>query len=321
MTNYAIRRLTLFVPTLLLVSVVIFVLMRVLPGDVAVLMLAGPDGDNTRFTEEDVRQLNEELGLDRPLPFQYADWLKGMVTLDFQESFRSNSPPTTELFKRLISVTLPLSILTMIVSITLAIPSGILQAVKRDKKIDYILRMLTITGVASPSFVTGVVLLMITIKAFGWIPPLEYRAPWEDPFTNFQQLILPALALGHTISAGLARMTRSSMLETLSQDYVRTARAKGLTRNRVVLGHAFRNAMLPVVTLTGLSVGALLSGSVVTETLFTLPGVGRAMIDAIINRDYPVVQFITLMFAFIYLVVNLVIDLTYGALDPRIRYD
>lgn len=321
MANYLIRRLTLFIPTLLLVSLVIFVLMRVLPGDVAVLMLAGPDGDNTRFTQEEVDQLNEQLGLDKPIPVQYAEWLKGMVTLDFQESFRSNSPPTSALFDRLLSVTLPLAVLTMIVSLALAIPSGIIQAVKRDTKTDYIMRMLTITGVASPSFVTGVVLLMIMIKAFGWLPPLEYKAPWEDPFVNFQQLILPALALGHTISAGLARMTRSSMLETLSQDYVRTARAKGLTRNRVILGHAFRNAMLPVVTLAGLSVGALLSGSVITETLFTLPGVGRSMIDAIINRDYPVVQFITLMFAFIYLVVNLVVDLMYGALDPRIRYD
>lgn len=321
MLNYILRRLALFVPTLLLVSMAIFVLMRVLPGDVAVLILAGPDGDNTRFSEEDVRAVRQELGLDRPIPVQYADWLQGMVTLDFQDSFRTNSPATADLFKRLLTVTFPLTLLTVAISLVIAIPSGIIQAVKRDTKTDYTLRMLTITGVASPSFVTGVVLLIFTINVFGWIPPLEYRAPWDDPLLNIQQLILPALALGHTMSSALARMTRSSMLETLSQDYVRTARAKGLKSNRVILGHAFRNAMLPVVTLTGLSVGGLLSGTVVTETLFSLPGVGRAMIDAIVNRDYPVVQFITLLFAFIYLTVNLVVDVAYGVLDPRIRYD
>ena len=321
MMNYVIRRVALFIPTLLFVSMAIFTLMRILPGDVAVLMLAGPDGDNTRFTQEEVDALNEQLGLDRPLPVQYVDWLVDMVTLDFQDSYRTNSPAASELFGRLFRVTLPLAVLTMVISVALAIPSGIVQALKRDTKLDYALRVFTITGVASPSFVTGVILLMITIRFFGWIPPLEYRAPWEDPFRSFQQLILPALAMGHTISAGLARMTRSSMLEILSQDYVRTAHAKGLTQTRVVIGHAFRNAMLAVVTLAGLSIGGLLSGSVITETLFTLPGVGRAMIDAIINRDYPVVQFITLVFAFIYLAVNLGIDLAYGALDPRIRYD
>ena len=321
MQNYAIRRLLLFIPTLLVVSMLVFGLMRVVPGDVAILVLAGPGEEGaTRFTDEQVQEVRERLGLDDPIYVQYVNWMRGVVTLDFGDSLFANSPVASDVIRRFYRVSLPLTLLTVSIALLLAIPSGVVQAIMQGSIWDYILRAISIGGVAMPGFVVGTLMLLLTVRVFGWIPPLEYRPFWEDPWITLQQLIMPALALGYLFSASLSRMVRSTMLEVLREDYIRTARAKGLKSSTVLIRHALRNALLPVVTLAGLQLGALLGGTVIIETLFNLPGVGRATIQAINTRDYPLVQFVVLLFATIFLTVNLTIDLAYGVLDPRIRY-
>ena len=321
MQNYAIRRLLLFIPTLIAVSMLVFALMRVVPGDVAILILAGPGEEGaTLFTDEEVQALREQLGLDNPIYVQYVDWMRGVITLDFGDSLFANSPVASDVLRRFYRVSLPLTFLTVILALLFAIPSGVAQAIMQDRPLDYILRAISIGGVAMPGFVVGTLMLLLTVRVFTWIPPLEFRPIWEDPLITLQQLIMPALALGYLFSASLSRMVRSTMLEVLRQDYIRTARAKGLNSSTVIVRHALRNALLPVVTLAGLQLGTLLGGTVIIETLFNLPGVGRATIQAINTRDYPLVQFVVLLFATIFLTVNLMIDLAYGVLDPRIRY-
>ncbi len=321
MQNYAIRRLLLFIPTLLVVSMLVFGLMRIVPGDIAILILAGPGEEGgTRFTQEEIDELRERLGLNDPIYVQYVDWMRGVVTLDFGDSLFANSPVASDVIRRFYRVSLPLTILTVSIALALAIPSGVTQAIMQDSPWDYMLRAVSIGGVAMPGFVVGTLMLLVTVRVFGWIPPLEYRLIWEAPLITIQQLIMPALALGYLFSASLSRMVRSTMLEVLREDYIRTARAKGLKSSTVLIRHALRNALLPVVTLAGLQLGALLGGTVIIETLFNLPGVGRATIQAINSRDYPLVQFVVLLFATIFLTVNLCIDLAYGVLDPRIRY-
>ena len=321
MQNYAIRRLLLFIPTLIAVSMLVFALMRVVPGDVAILILAGPGEEgSTLFTNEDVQALREQLGLDDPIYVQYVDWMRGVITLDFGDSLFANSPVASDVLRRFYRVSLPLTFLTVSLALLFAIPSGVAQAIMQDSPWDYILRAISIGGVAMPGFVVGTLMLLLTVRVFTWIPPLEFRPIWEDPLITLQQLIMPALALGYLFSASLSRMVRSTMLEVLRQDYIRTARAKGLNSSTVIVRHALRNALLPVVTLAGLQLGTLLGGTVIIETLFNLPGVGRATIQAINTRDYPLVQFVVLLFATIFLTVNLMIDLAYGVLDPRIRY-
>ena len=321
MRNYAIRRILLFVPTLLMVSILIFGLMRVVPGDVAILILAGPDEEGTtRFTEEEVQALRERLGLNDPLYVQYVDWMRGVITLDFGESLFTNSPVATDVLRRFWRVSLPLTIMTVSLALLFAIPSGVIQAIMQDSPADYVLRAISIGGVAMPGFVVGTLMLLVTVRVFLWIPPLEFQPIWEEPLVTVQQVIMPALALGYLFSASLSRMVRSTMLEVLRQDYIRTAHAKGLKSSTVIVRHALRNALLPVITLAGLQLGGLLGGTVIIETLFNLPGVGRATIQAINSRDYPLVQFVVMMFATIFLTVNLAIDLIYGVLDPRIRY-
>ena len=321
MRNYAIRRILLFVPTLLMVSILIFGLMRVVPGDVAILILAGPDEEGTtRFTEEEVQALRDRLGLNDPLYVQYGDWMRGVITLDFGESLFTNSPVATDVLRRFWRVSLPLTIMTVSLALLFAIPSGVIQAIMQDSPADYVLRAISIGGVAMPGFVVGTLMLLVTVRVFLWIPPLEFQPIWEEPLVTVQQVIMPALALGYLFSASLSRMVRSTMLEVLRQDYIRTAHAKGLKSSTVIVRHALRNALLPVITLAGLQLGGLLGGTVIIETLFNLPGVGRATIQAINSRDYPLVQFVVMMFATIFLTVNLAIDLIYGVLDPRIRY-
>lgn len=319
MTGYVLRRLTLFIPTLILTTMIIFVIMRVAPGDVARLVLGGVGGEN-RFTEAEVLEVRTRLGLDKPLVVQYVDWLRQMVMLDFGESLYGQSPVFSDVMKRWLDVTVEITLLSMVFSVLLAIPSGVLQAFKRDSRWDYLLRFITIGGVAMPAFLVGMLMLLVSVRVFGWIPPLQYRPFWDDPFLNLQQVVMPSLALGYLLSASITRMIRSSTLEVLQQDYVRTARAKGLTSRQILVRHALRNALLPVITLSGMQLGGLLGGSVITETLFNLPGVGRTLIQAIEQRDYPVVQFIVMLFSFQFLVINLVVDLMYAVLDPRIRY-
>ncbi len=317
--RYVGRRLLYLIPTLLLVSIIIFWLMRVLPGDVATLILIGPDGNNIP-TAEQIAKLNKELGLDRPLLVQYADWLFGVLTLDAGDSLWTGEPVFTELFRRL-PLTLELGLMSTAISTALAIPIGILAAVKRGTMADYTVRTFAVVGLSMPSFWAGILIILMLVKYFGWIPPLGYKGPLESPSANFQQLIWPALALGYSNAALVSRLVRSSLLEVMREDYVRTARSKGLKESAVVMRHALKNSMLPVITVIGLGIAGIVGGTVVMETVFSLPGVGRFMVDAINHRDYPVVQTLTFVFAIIYALTNLAVDISYGFLDPRIRLE
>jgi peptide/nickel transport system permease protein len=302
----------------LFVSIIIFALMNALPGDVAQMILIGPMGEGAA-RPEDIAKIKEQLGLDRPLPVQYADWIAGVVTLDVGRSLWSNEKVFDELARRL-PLSIELAIMATVISIVIAIPSGVISAVRQGSWIDYSTRVLSIAGLSLPNFWVGTMIILFLVYQFAWTPPLGYVSFTEDPWKNFQQLIWPALALGYGQAAIISRMTRSSLLEVLREDYVRTARSKGLAEKTVIVRHAIRNALLPVITLAAIQFGYILGGTVVMETVFSLPGVGRYLVDAIYHRDYPVVQTLVLLFALIFVVMNLIVDITYTKLDPRIRY-
>ena len=314
MRQYVIRRLLLFFPTLILVSIIIFGLIRVVPGDAALAMLGESD-----FSDEDLQLAREYLGLDSPLHLQYINWIKGIVTADLGLSFQDQTPIGPEIVRR-IPLTMELAVLTMFFSLVLAVPIGVISALKQDSWVDYAIRSFSVLGLTMPTFWVGTIVIMILSIFFDWIPALIFRNFWEDPTVNFTQLIFPALVLGFFANAVTARMTRAQMLEIMRFDYIRTARAKGLHEQQVIIRHALRNALLPVTTIAGLQFGALLGGTVITETIFGLPGLGRLFVSSVFERDYPVLQTITLLFAGIFLALNLFIDLLYGWLDPRIRY-
>jgi peptide/nickel transport system permease protein len=316
--RYIARRLIFLIPTVVFVSVIIFSLMRVLPGDVARMILIGPGGEGVA-REEDIAKLRQELGLDRPLPVQYLAWMRGVLTLNPGISLWSSEPIRQEIATRL-PLSMQLALMAGAISLVVAIPSGIISAVRQRTVLDYGTRVFSIAGLSLPNFWVGTMIILFLVYTFQWTPPLGYRGPLEDPWANFQQLIWPALALGYNQAAIVSRMTRSSLLEVLREDYVRTARAKGLAEWVVIIRHAIRNALLPVVTLSAIQFGYTLGGTVVMETVFTLPGVGRYLVDAIAHRDYPVVQTLVLMFAMIFVLINLAVDVTYTKLDPRIRY-
>ena len=315
--RYVSSRLLSLIPTLLLVSVIIFGLMRVLPGDVATLMLVGPEGTG-HPTAEQIAALNHQLGLDRSLSIQYLDWLWGVAKLDVGNSFWTGRPVFDELFRRL-PLTLELGLMTATISTSIAIPLGVIAAVKRGTWMDYAARMFAIGGLSVPTFWAGILIVLALVKFFAWTAPLGYSGPLENPVANFSQMIWPALALGYANSALVSRLVRSSLLEVMGEDYIRTARSKGLREFTVITGHALRNSMLPVITVIGLGLAGIIGGTVIMETVFSLPGVGRFMVDAINHHDFPVVQTLTFIFAVIYAIMNLIVDLAYGALDPRIR--
>jgi peptide/nickel transport system permease protein len=316
---YLIRRLTLFAPTLFLVTVLIFIILRVLPGNVAVLVLAGPGGEN-RFSQADVKRVEHQLHLDKPIPVQYAEWVGGALKLDFGKSVIQSSPVASQVFQRFLRCTWELTVLTVIFSLIIALPLGVLQAVKQNSFTDYVLRLITIGGIAIPGFVSGTLVIIVAVRYFHWLPPIQYRTLWADPATNLKQMILPSLVLGYGFAAAIARLVRSAMLEVLRYDHVRTARAKGLAERTVLVRHALRNSLLPVITIIGGQVGALLGGTAIAEQLFNLPGVGSAAVQAIQNRDYPLLQFIVLLFALVFMITNLLVDLSYAWIDPRVRY-
>ena len=318
MRKYILRRVLLFVPTLLGVALVIFILLRILPGDVAVQILAGPNGE-AEYTQEDLDSLRERLGLNDPLHIQFVDWIWDFARGDLGHSYATNRPVWGEL-KRQFPVTLQLAILTAIVVSVIAIPIGIIAAVRQDGWLDFILRTFAIVGLAMPSFFVGLLVILGLSVYIGWLPPVGFTSLWDDPITSIQQLLLPAVALGFSSNGLLLRITRTQLLEVLREDYVRTARAKGLTERVVIMKHAVRNALLPVVTVGGTQIGFLFSGTIVIETLFNLPGLGRGLINALNTRDLPVIQIYIMYFALVALVANLIVDLTYAWLDPRIRY-
>ncbi|HEY5725891.1 MAG TPA: ABC transporter permease [Methylomirabilota bacterium] len=317
MRTYLTKRLLLMIPTLLGVAAVVFVIMRVIPGDVTLLILGG---DQTgRIDPKQVAAMRHELGLDQSLAVQFGQWLWGVLRLDFGNSLWTGQPVIEEVLIRL-PLSLEVAILATIVSVLLAIPLGMLAAVRQDTWVDYGIRVLSIGGQAIPSFWVGILVILFLVIYFGWGPPLEFTPPWVDPWANFQQLVWPVATIGYRYAAVTTRMTRSTVLEVLREDYIRTAWAKGLRARAVVIRHALKNAMLPVITLIGTEFAFLIGGLVVTETVFTLNGVGRFVVDAVAHRDYPVVQALVFLIALCFVVVNLLIDLTYAWLDPRIRY-
>jgi peptide/nickel transport system permease protein len=314
---YLTKRLLLIVPTLFGVAAVVFLIMRVIPGDVTLLILGG---DQTgRIDPQQLAAMRHQLGLDQPLAVQFGTWLWGVLRLDFGTSLWTGQPVIEEVLIRL-PLSLEVAILATIVSVLLAIPLGMLAAVRQDTWVDYVIRVGSIGGQAIPSFWVGILVILFLVIYFGWGPPLEFTPPWVDPWANFQQLVWPVVTVGYRYAAVTTRMTRSTVLEVLREDYIRTAWAKGLRQRAVVIRHALKNAMLPVITLVGTEFAFLIGGLVVTETVFTLNGVGRFVVDAVAHRDYPVVQALVFLIALCFVVVNLLIDLTYAWFDPRIRY-
>jgi len=315
--TYLAKRLLLIVPTLFGVAAVVFLIMRVIPGDVTLLILGG---DQTgRIDPQQLAAMRHQLGLDQPIAVQFGTWLWGVLRLDFGTSLWTGQPVIEEVLIRL-PLSLEVAILATIVSVLLAIPLGMVAAVRQDSWVDYVIRVVSIGGQAIPSFWVGILVILALVIYFGWGPPLEFTPPWVDPWANFQQLVWPVLTVGYRYAAVTTRMTRSTVLEVLREDYIRTAWAKGLRERAVVIRHALKNAMLPVITLVGTEFAFLIGGLVVTETVFTLNGVGRFVVDAVAHRDYPVVQALVFLIALCFVVVNLLIDLTYAWFDPRIRY-
>jgi peptide/nickel transport system permease protein len=316
MRLYVLKRVLLLVPTLLGVATIVFVLLRVVPGDVVQLRLAGEGG---RVAEEVLRAERARLGLDRPLWRQYVDWLGGLVRGELGLSMWTGRPVAQEIRIRL-ALSLELAILATLVAAVVAIPLGVLAALHRATWVDYVLRVLTLAGLSMPSFWVGVMIVLALLILFRWSPPVTFTSFWEDPVANLSQLVWPALVVGLRSVALSARMMRSSLLEVLGDDYVRTARAKGLPERSVVARHAVRNALLPVITVVGLESAVILGGLVVTEQVFNLNGLGKLLLEAVTRRDYTLTQALIMLSASAFVVMNLVVDLCYAWLDPRIRF-
>jgi peptide/nickel transport system permease protein len=315
MHKYIIRRLLLAIPVLLLASLIVFGLMRVMPGDALTALMA----ESGNVSERELQKLRKDLGLDLPYYEQYLIWLWQMVSLNPGYSIFTSEPIPVAL-KKSIPVTIELTLLAMILGLVIAIPLGVLSATRQDKPSDYVGRLVAISGLSLPDFWLGTLVITFAAIWFGWIPPLGYVSVWESPWTNLQQFLLPAAVLGFRLSAATMRMTRSTLLEVLREDYVRTAWAKGLGERVIIYKHALKNALIPVVTIIGGQLGTLLAGTVIVETIFALPGMGRLTVEAILYRDYPIVQTNVMLVAGTLVTLNLLVDLTYAWLDPRIHY-
>ena len=320
MHRYLARRLIFGVLTALLVSVLVFALMRIAPGDVAQSVAAQQaGGEEGTVSEEDLERIREALGLNEPLHIQYLSWMGGFVRGDWGDSLFTKRPVFDE-FKKKIAVTIEIVVASEIIAIALGIPAGVLMALRQDSKTDYVIRILSLAGLSIPSFLSATLLLVFGAYLLRWSPPIGYVPLWEDPVINFKQFIWPAVMVGYISAATKARMMRSTMLEVLRQDYIRTAHAKGLRERVVTIRHALKNAFIPVITVIGITMALSLGGSVVIERVFELPGIGRYILDGMLQRDYPVVQSLVLVFAAAVIVVNLIVDISYGWLDPRVRY-
>ena len=315
MQKYVARRLLLAIPVLLLSSLIVFSLMRVMPGDALTALM----GESGNVGERELAKLRKDLGLDRPYYEQYALWVWQMVSFNPGHSIFTNEPIAVSL-RKAIPVTLELAALAMAIGIVIAVPIGVLSATRQDTPSDYVGRVVAVSGLSLPDFWLGTLVITFAAIWFHWIPPIGYASLWESPWKNLQQFLLPSAILGFRLSAATMRMTRSTVLEVLREDYVRTAWAKGLAGRMVVYKHALKNALIPVVTIVGGQLGVLLPGTVVVETIFALPGMGRLTVEAILYRDYPVVQTNVMLVAATLVTLNLVVDLTYAWLDPRIRY-
>jgi peptide/nickel transport system permease protein len=314
MLQYIAKRLLFTALVLWLVSVIVFGAVRLIPGDVCSIVLATPDVD-----PQQCAAINQDLGLDQPAVTQYFRYMGGVLRGDFGTTLISKRDVWTEIRTR-IPLTLELTLLATLFAVTLAIPIGVYSALRRDTVADYGLRILTIGWLSIPAFWVATMLIIFPAKWWGYSPPVGYVDVWKDPIKNLHQLYLPAFALGLALSASLARVTRSSMLEVLRQDFVRTARAKGLIERAVVFRHALKNAMIPVITLFAIQFGTLLGGTVVLESIFSLPGLGTLTLSSVLIKDYPQVQALVLFFATVLVLINLVVDISYAWFDPRIRY-
>lgn len=314
MQRYIMRRLLLTIPSLLGVTLIVSGMVRLLPGDAVTLMLQDYGG-----YAKDADDLRAKLGLSQPFQVQYIKWLGGIAHGDFGQSLRDRTPIAHDLATRL-PVTFELGLLGLVISLLIAIPLGVYSAVRQDSLSDFIARSAAIAMLAIPGFWLATLAITLPALWFHWSPPLIYTPLQDSPTTNLKQMLLPAIILGIGLSGSIMRLTRAQMLEVLRQDYIRTSRAKGLSDRAVVYRHALRNAVVPVVTLLGLNMAVLISGTVVLESIFVLPGMGRYLLEALNNRDYPVVQAVVLLFATLIIVINLGVDLLYAWLDPRIHY-
>lgn len=305
-------------PTLFFVSVIVFVLMRMIPGDVVVMKLVGEGAD---VTDEQIEVERENLGLNRPYIVQFADWGWGALKFDFGKSMLTGDDVSRDI-KVALPVSLQVAIMSTLLATLLAIPLGTLAALRQDTWVDYVVRIFSIAGIATPSFWLGMMMIIaiLIITNSTWAPPFDYKPIWEDPWYNLSMLIWPALATGYRYSAVAMRMTRSAVLEVLREDYIRTARAKGLMEKIVINRHALTNALLPVVTVIGIEFAFLVGGLVVTEQVFNLAGLGNLFVDAVILKDYSVVQALVLLVASVIVFTNFVVDILYAWLDPRISY-
>lgn len=306
------KRLVQLIPTLFVVSILIFSLQQLLPGDPA-LVMAGEEKD-----PEVIEQIRKQYRLDQPIPVQYFYWLQGVLTGNLGESMRLKVP-VADLVLAKLPVTLQLASMAMIIALLIGVTAGVISAVKRGTRLDYIVNVIGLIGISTPNFWLGIMLIFLFAVNLGWLPASGYVSPFEDFWASMKTTILPAFVLGNAIAGVLMRHTRSAMLQALDSDYVRTARAKGLLEPKVVIKHAMRNALTPVITLGALEFGTLLSGAVLTEQIFTIPGFGKLIVDAVFNRDYAVVQGVVLVTATTYIVLNLLADIGYVLVNPRLR--
>jgi len=314
-SQYIARRVLLLVPTLVGMSLFIFLMLRLLPGDVVDLMTAGQE----QATDDAKRKLREAFGLADPLPLQYIKWILGLLRGDPGKSLRSGQP-IAEALGQALPLTFELTMLAVLLATIVAIPLGVLSAGRRDTGADFAGRIAGLIGLSIPSFWLATLTLLFTSLVFSWVPPVSWIPPTIDPLGNLEQMLLPAAALAVQLMAIEMRMTRTTMLEVLGQDYVRTARAKGASERLVTYRHALRNALIPVISVIGFQIGALMGGSAIIEVIFGLNGIGATLIQAIFNRDYPMVQASALFLAAVFVVVNTSVDVLYGYLDPRIKY-
>lgn len=312
MLHYLLKRLAAIVPTIFFVTIIIFGLQQLLPGDAA-MILAGENQD-----PEVIAYLQKKMHLDEPLPMRYAYWIAGVFHGDLGESLRIQQP-VLELIQEKLPVTLELAAIAMLIALVIGIPAGIVSAVGKDTVWDYAANVIALWGLSTPNFWLGILMILLFSVSLGWLPASGYVSPFEDLKANLSAMIMPAFVLGNAIAAVLMRHTRSAMLQVLNADYVRTARAKGLDERTVVIKHALRNALTPIITLGALEFGTLLSGAVLTEQVFSIPGFGKLIVDAVFNRDYAVVQGVVLVTATIYITLNLIADIAYILVNPRLR--
>lgn len=313
MVAYIVRRMLAIIPVIILVATATFLLLRMTPGD-PVAVLLGPDA-----TVDQIEQLRAELGLNDPIYVQYFRWLSGVARGDLGRSIFLNKPVSDAILER-IAPTLQLSLLSSFVAILIGIPAGVLAATRQGRALDWGTMLLAMVGISMPTFWLGLNLIFLFSVTLRWLPPQGYQPLTEGLWANLSRMILPAITLGAGPGAFLARMTRSVIIEALAEDYVRTARAKGLNETRVLIRHVLRNGLIPIVTVIGLIFAALMGGAVVTEQVFNIPGIGRLLIQAVLRRDFPLIQGIVLFIAIVYVIINLLVDILYAYLDPRIRY-